>query len=62
MFFSRSPIPFVQKVEQKNWLDHAQFYRHVGLYAYRNDILKKITQLPCFPTGKSRVAGAVALD
>ncbi len=46
MYFSRSPIPFVQKINQKDWLDHTQFYRHVGLYAYRNDILKKITQLP----------------
>ncbi|CAN5327033.1 3-deoxy-manno-octulosonate cytidylyltransferase [soil metagenome] len=53
MFFSRSPIPFVQKVDQKDWLDHTQFYRHVGLYAYRNDILKKITQLPVSPLEKS---------
>ncbi|NOT74087.1 MAG: 3-deoxy-manno-octulosonate cytidylyltransferase [Cyclobacteriaceae bacterium] len=45
MYFSRSPIPFVQKLEHKDWLDHAQFYRHVGLYAYRHDILKQITQL-----------------
>ncbi len=53
MFFSRSPIPFVQKFDQKDWLDHTQFYRHVGLYAYRNDILKKITQLPVSPLEKS---------
>lgn len=53
MFFSRSPIPFVQKVDQKAWLDHAQFYRHVGLYAYRSDILKKITQLPVSPLEKA---------
>ncbi|CAN5486375.1 3-deoxy-manno-octulosonate cytidylyltransferase [soil metagenome] len=53
MFFSRSPIPFIQKIEQKNWLDHAQFYRHVGLYAYRKDILKKITQLPVSPLEKA---------
>lgn len=53
MFFSRSPIPFVQKMDQKDWLDHAQFYRHVGLYAYRNDILKKITQLPVSPLEKA---------
>ncbi len=46
LYFSRSPIPFVQKINQKEWLDHTIFYRHVGLYAYREDILKKITQLP----------------
>ena len=45
IYFSRSPIPFVQKVEQKDWLHKTTFYRHVGLYAYRSDILEKITQL-----------------
>ncbi len=45
IYFSRSPIPFVQKTEPKDWLDKTTFYRHVGLYAYRNDILEKITRL-----------------
>lgn len=46
MYFSRSPIPYVQKADQKDWLDKSTFYRHMGLYAYRSDILKQITQLP----------------
>lgn len=46
MYFSRSPIPFVQKVPQEEWLNHGTFYRHMGLYAYRSDVLKSITQLP----------------
>jgi 3-deoxy-manno-octulosonate cytidylyltransferase (CMP-KDO synthetase) len=45
IYFSRSPIPFVQKAEQKDWLGNTIFYRHVGLYAYRSDILEKITRL-----------------
>ncbi len=45
IYFSRSPIPFVQKAEQKDWLSKTIFYRHVGLYAYRADVLAKITQL-----------------
>ena len=45
IYFSRSPIPFVQKAEQKDWLSKTTFYRHVGLYAYRSDVLAKITQL-----------------
>ncbi len=49
MYFSRSPIPFVQKLDQKSWLTNTTFYRHVGLYAYRHDILKKITTLPVSP-------------
>jgi 3-deoxy-manno-octulosonate cytidylyltransferase (CMP-KDO synthetase) len=53
MYFSRSPIPFVRKVDQQHWLGHATFYRHVGLYAYRQDILKKITMLPLSPLEKA---------
>jgi 3-deoxy-manno-octulosonate cytidylyltransferase (CMP-KDO synthetase) len=53
MYFSRSPIPFLQKTDQRDWLDHATFYRHVGLYAYRQDILKKITMLPMSPLEKA---------
>lgn len=45
IYFSRSPIPFVQKAAPNDWLNKTTFYRHVGLYAYRNDILEKITQL-----------------
>ncbi len=45
IYFSRSPIPFVQKAERKDWLPKTTFYRHVGLYAYRSDVLEKITKL-----------------
>jgi len=40
LYFSRSPIPYIFK--------EAIFssYLHLGIYAYRNDILQKITQLP----------------
>ncbi|HLZ16679.1 MAG TPA: 3-deoxy-manno-octulosonate cytidylyltransferase [Cyclobacteriaceae bacterium] len=57
IFFSRSPIPYVQKAEQKNWLDKATFYRHVGLYAYRSDILEEITKL-----APSLLEGAESLE
>ncbi|MFM9838816.1 MAG: 3-deoxy-manno-octulosonate cytidylyltransferase [Cyclobacteriaceae bacterium] len=45
LYFSRAVIPFVQKVEEKNWLSSFEFYKHVGMYAYRADILKEITRL-----------------
>jgi len=45
LYFSRSPIPFVRNVSEENWHLHHTFYRQVGMYAYRKDILKKITQL-----------------
>ena len=46
MYFSRSPVPFVHRAEKSEWLNHSTFYRHLGLYAYRQDILRKITKLP----------------
>src|SRR5579871_3684177 len=30
IYFSRSPIPFVQKADAKDWLNKTTFYRHVG--------------------------------
>ncbi len=45
IYFSRSAIPFVRGEEKENWLSKADFYKHVGMYAYRFSALKKITQL-----------------
>lgn len=46
LYFSRMPIPFIKGVEQSEWHRHHTYYRHVGMYAYRKDVLEKITQLP----------------
>jgi 3-deoxy-manno-octulosonate cytidylyltransferase (CMP-KDO synthetase) len=44
IFFSRSPIPFIKNDKEIDWIKH-KFYKHIGIYAYRYDILKKITKL-----------------
>jgi 3-deoxy-manno-octulosonate cytidylyltransferase (CMP-KDO synthetase) len=46
MYFSRSVIPYVRDVGYMEWLKNHTFYKHIGLYAYRTDILKKIASLP----------------
>ncbi len=46
LYFSRSPIPFLKGVPEQEWHQHHVYYRHVGLYAYRTDILQKIANLP----------------
>lgn len=46
LYFSRMVIPFIKGVDEKEWHLHHAYYRHVGLYAYRHDILEKITKLP----------------
>jgi 3-deoxy-manno-octulosonate cytidylyltransferase (CMP-KDO synthetase) len=45
LYFSRSVIPFIKNREEKEWHRYFDYYRHVGMYAYRADILEKITQL-----------------
>lgn len=46
IYFSRSIIPYIRDVHHTEWLDKHIFYKHIGMYAYRADILKKITLLP----------------
>ena len=46
MYFSRSIIPFVRGKVQAEWLQHYPFLKHLGIYAYRRDVLRQITQLP----------------
>lgn len=45
LYFSRSAIPFCRGVEQDDWLSVTSFYKHVGMYAYRPQVLKEITAL-----------------
>ena len=49
LYFSRSPIPYLWRVDPAEWHKHHAYHRHVGLYAYRADILGKITELPPSP-------------
>jgi len=46
LYFSRMVIPFIKGVEEKDWHKRHLYHRHVGMYAYRTDILEKITALP----------------
>lgn len=46
MYFSRSVIPFVRGVEEGEWLLHYPFLKHLGLYAYRREVLAELTRLP----------------
>ena len=46
LYFSRMVIPFIKGVAEKDWHKHHTYYRHVGMYAYRRDVLEKITRLP----------------
>ena len=45
LYFSRMVIPFIKGKAQEEWHLHHTYYRHVGMYAYRNDVLEQITKL-----------------
>ena len=49
LYFSRSVIPFVRGQEQAAWIDHYPFLKHLGLYAYRREVLREVTRLPQSP-------------
>jgi 3-deoxy-manno-octulosonate cytidylyltransferase (CMP-KDO synthetase) len=45
IYFSRAAIPYLRDVEKADWSKSHPYYKHIGLYAYRTETLKKITQL-----------------
>ena len=49
LYFSRSVVPYLRGIEQSEWLSVHTFYKHIGLYAYRAEVLEEITTLPQSP-------------
>ncbi len=53
IYFSRAAIPFIRDFELSEWSEKHIFYKHIGLYAYSTDALKRITKLPVSPLEKA---------
>lgn len=49
MYFSRSVIPYIRGKHFSEWLPNHTYYKHIGMYAYRADVLAQITNLPQSP-------------
>lgn len=49
LYFSRSIIPYFRNKDRKDWLAGHTYYKHIGLYAYRAEVLREITSLPQSP-------------
>jgi 3-deoxy-manno-octulosonate cytidylyltransferase (CMP-KDO synthetase) len=45
IYFSRSPVPHKRGIEIKDWLQHEDYFKHIGIYAYRKDVLPTIASL-----------------
>ncbi len=45
LYFSRNVIPFIKGKDESEWHLHYNYFRHVGMYAYKVEVLEKITKL-----------------
>jgi 3-deoxy-manno-octulosonate cytidylyltransferase (CMP-KDO synthetase) len=45
LYFSRHAIPFIRGAEPSQWLQMADYYQHIGIYAYKADTLLAITNM-----------------
>lgn len=53
LYFSRSVIPYLRGVPREEWLARHTFYKHIGLYAFRTEVLRAVTDLPQSPLEKA---------
>lgn len=49
LYFSRNVIPYIRGREPQDWLDHFPYLKHLGIYAYRREVLREVTSLPQSP-------------
>ncbi len=47
--FSRNVIPELPNIKKEDWIKEHTFYKHIGIYGYRSDVLSKISKLPQSP-------------
>ncbi|NVM62865.1 3-deoxy-manno-octulosonate cytidylyltransferase (CMP-KDO synthetase) [Mucilaginibacter sp. SG538B] len=53
IYFSRATLPHIRGQEPENWLEFHTFFKHIGIYGYRADILQEVTKLPVSPLEKA---------
>ena len=46
LYFSRSVIPYIRGKERQDWFSEYPFLKHLGVYAYRREVLSEVTKLP----------------
>jgi 3-deoxy-manno-octulosonate cytidylyltransferase (CMP-KDO synthetase) len=45
LYFSRSTLPYLRNVREGDWFGQFRYLKHLGMYAYRTEILRQITRL-----------------
>lgn len=46
LYFSRQPLPYRRGVEVEQWLSEGEYFKHVGIYAFRSATLAELCALP----------------
>ena len=46
IYFSRSPIPYFRGEDKENWVTRHTYFKHIGIYAYKREVLLEVTKLP----------------
>lgn len=52
LYFSRTPIPYMRDYEPSQWINYHDYFKHIGIYAYRSEILKELVTLEETPLEK----------
>ena len=53
LYFSRSVIPYLRGIPECEWTSRHTYYKHIGLYAFKSQVLKAVTELPQAPLEKA---------
>lgn len=46
LYFSRAAIPYIRDARMEEWSLKHTYYKHIGIYAYKSNVLLAITKLP----------------
>lgn len=46
LYFSRQAIPALRDLPYRNWMDKTKYYRHIGIYGFRREVLLQLVDLP----------------
>lgn len=49
LYFSRSIVPYYRNAPHTEWLKKQTYYKHIGMYAYRAQVLGEVTKLAQSP-------------
>lgn len=49
IYFSRHPLPYLRGTAPEQWLEKQNYYKHIGIYAFRSSVLKQVVQLQPSP-------------